>query len=232
MAETITYEQLLALFKETDAKIKELAEENKKTQKLQQETQRLQQETQLAQQKTELLQQETKLGFLETQKKLDELAEERKKTDKQIKDIGKQIGDVNNKFGQFTEDILFNSLSLQMKKQFGTEYFDVHLDREIDGRGIEIDAVASSNGSRNEAYIIEVKSSFKKEVFEQLKKHLNQIGEFYPEFRNKKKYGVIAIPHLKKSQKEEILKNGFYPATMKGDILEIDYPNNFNAKEF
>ena len=119
-----------------------------------------------------------------------------------------------------------------MRNKFKTPFFDTNLYRMLEKDGIEIDALAFSNGKTNKCYVIEVKSRYSKKVLSQLDNIITKMDIFYPEHRTKKKYGLIAVPHLKPSQLQEILSNGFYPATMKGDMLEIEAPINFKPKEF
>ncbi|MBM2814729.1 MAG: hypothetical protein HW421_1491 [Ignavibacteria bacterium] len=189
---------------------------------------------------------ETDRQFKETDKKFLETDRQFKKTDKMFQELdlflievgkrideqGKQIGGVHKSFGNFTEDLLFNSLHLQMQNKFNLEFFDTNVCRSLKGEEFEADALAFSNGTSNRLFVIEVKTRFNKTVLKQITKKLSDVNKFCPEHKTKKKYGVIAVPHLKQSEVQEILKAGFYPATLKSDMLVIEYPPDFKPKVY
>jgi hypothetical protein len=162
-----------------------------------------------------------------------QLKEAQSRTDKQIKELGIQIGGLHNNFGKFTEDLFYNSLEKIMFEKFGIQSFDPNRNRNLIGIGtIEIDAIGIVNGSINSVFLTEIKSRFSSKAIDQLKEIMNRFDTFYPEYKDKKKFGVIAIPQLSESQAKEILKAGFYPATLKNDMVVIDTPKNFKAKAY
>ncbi|MCX6146892.1 MAG: DUF3782 domain-containing protein [Candidatus Kapabacteria bacterium] len=170
--------------------------------------------------------------FQEDRKQFQEIKEAQLKTDKQIKELGIQIGGLGNRFGQFTEDLFYNSLSKIMKEKFGVQFFEPNRSREKGDASIEIDAMGIVNGSINAVYLTEIKSKYNKKAIEQLTVIIKKFDSFYPELSDKKKFGIIAVPHLNENQANEILKAGFYPATLKNDLVVIDTPKNFKPKEF
>ncbi|MBM2813297.1 MAG: hypothetical protein HW421_59 [Ignavibacteria bacterium] len=175
---------------------------------------------------------ETDRQFKETDKKFRELDIFLEKVGRRIDEQGTQIGGVHKSFGNFTEDLLFNSLQLQLQLQFDIEFFDTNVSRSIKGADFEADALAFSNGNSNQLFVIEVKTRFNKTLIKQLTKKLEEVNRFCPEHQSKKKYGVIAVPHLKPGQLQEILKAGYYPATLRGDMLVIEYPQGFKPRVY
>ncbi|MCX6145985.1 MAG: hypothetical protein NTW25_01855 [Candidatus Kapabacteria bacterium] len=171
--------------------------------------------------------------FQKTDERLNKLALESEKTEKQIKELGNQIGGLHNNFGKFTEDLFYNSLEKIMFEKFGIQSFDPNRNRNLIGKGtIEIDAIGIVNGNINSVFLTEIKSRFSSKAIVQLKEIMDRFDTFYPEYKDKKKFGVIAIPQLNESQAKEILKAGFYPATLKNDMVVIDTPKNFKPKVF
>lgn len=195
MADTITYNQMMAMFKETKEIIKELAEENKKTQILQQETQ-------LAQQKT----------------------------DKQIKEIGKQIGGLNNSIGEYTENFLKQSIETLLKESFAVEVVTHDLKAKKDDKNMQIDAIGYSNSTRNELYLVELKTKLRNEDIEQLDKIVKNIYTFLPEHKDKKVYGVLVAVNFEEELAKKISDKGYYFAHISGGLLVLDKPSNFKVK--
>ena len=120
-----------------------------------------------------------------------------------------------------------------MFEKFGIQSFDPIRNRNLIGIGtIEIDAIGIVNGNINSVFLTEIKSRFSSKAIVQLKEIMDRFDTFYPEYKDKKKFGVIAIPQLNESQAKEILKAGFYPATLKNDMVVIDTPKNFKPKAY
>jgi hypothetical protein len=188
MAETITYDQMMAMFKETKEIIKELAEENKKTQ--------------IAQQKT----------------------------DKQIKEIGKQIGGLNNSIGEYTENFLKQSIETLLKESFAVEVVTHDLKAKKDDKNMQIDAIGYSNSTRNELYLVELKTKLRSEDIEQLDKIVKNIYTFLPEHKDKKVYGVLVAVNFDEELAKKISDKGYYFAHISGGLLVLDKPINFIAK--
>lgn len=191
MKKTYTYEDILALFAETDRKMKE----------------------------TDRKMQETDRRMLDT--------------DRKLREVGKQIGGLNNKFGEFTEDLFMNSLERLLNEKFHLKEFMPNASKRIQGVGeIEIDALGIVNGEVNSVYIAEIKSKYENEAIEQLEKIMSKMNTFYPDLKDKKKIGLIAVPNLKEEHKLKIMKAGFYPVSLKDDLAIVKSPDDFVPKYF
>ncbi|MFM7439236.1 MAG: DUF3782 domain-containing protein [Snowella sp.] len=95
----------------------------------------------------------------EQQKATDrQLKELGKQTDRQLKELGKQIGGLGAKFGSFTEGLALPSMEKILRQRFGMEVISPSVRVSKDGKHVEIDVLASTNGNLNTAYIVEVKS--------------------------------------------------------------------------
>jgi hypothetical protein len=205
---TLTYEQLINLFQEDRKQFQEIR---------------------LEQQETARQMKETEMQIKEAQAKTDALFAE---TDRYIKELSIQIGGVHSSFGKFTEELFMSSLEIMMKSNFGIQSFDPNPSRKLDSDSIEIDAMGIINGSVNKVFIAEIKSKYDKKALKQLTKIMNKFNSFYPEYKDKMKFGVIAVPFLKEEQIKEISSAGFYTAVFKNDMLVLQTPKNFKAKAF
>ncbi len=220
--EKLSFEKVWLMFKETDAKFKETDAKFKETDA------RMDKRFKETDAKIERISKQIAEQRLEFAEQRLEFAEH----SKAIFEQGKQIGGLNRSLGKFTEDLFFNSLSNLMKTKFGVQFFTANNSRELNNSSIEIDAMGIVNGNINSVFLTEIKSRYSKDAIKQLSEIINKFDTFFPELSDKKKFGIIAVPHLKDVQTKEILKAGFYPATLKNDMVVIETPNNFKAKAF
>jgi len=149
---------------------------------------------------------------------------------KEMKDLRQHIGGLHNKFGSFTEGLLQPSIKKLMKERFGITNIAINLENSIGDKEIEIDVLASSNGDKNEVYIIEVKSNLKSEAIEQVVKKMNDLTFFFPEHKGKKIFGMIAAVQYTKEMVNRVRKEGIYFASVDMDTLILEIPNNFVPK--
>jgi hypothetical protein len=133
--------ELTAAQKETDKQLKEVSQQQKETDRQLKETDRQQKETERRQQET----------------------------DRQLKELGRQIGGLGAKFGSFTEGLALPSMETILRQRFGMEVVSPSVRVSKDGKHLEIDVLAYTNGELNTAYIVEVKSHAREESITQLK---------------------------------------------------------------
>ncbi len=158
---------------------------------------------------------------------------ERRKTDKQLRELGKQISGIHDKFGKFAEGLMLPSLKRVVRKTFGVDVLDWHVEREMaDGRHIELDARGLVNGSRNICVVIEVKSNLNQQELSKVVKKMEDVRTFFPEYASMKLYGVIAAIHTSRGVEERVYKAGFYLARMSDTTFRLDVPKDFVPKEF
>jgi hypothetical protein len=89
---------------------------------------------------------------------LRELAQSQKETDRQLKELGKQIGGLCEKFGSFTEGLALPSMEKILRQRFGMEVISPSVRVRKGGQHLEIDVLAYANGSLNQVFVVEVKS--------------------------------------------------------------------------
>ena len=177
-------------------------------------------------------QKETELLLKEVSQQQKENAQQQKKTDKQLKELGQQIGGLGAKFGSFTEGLALPSMETILRQRFGMEVVSPSVRVSKDGKHLEIDVLAYTNGELNTAYIVEVKSHAREESITQLKSILQRFRSFFPEHKDKKLYGILASVDLSNELREKILQEGFYVARIHDQVFELDIPDNFQPRPY
>jgi len=168
-----------------------------------------------------------------TQKKLaEELSIAQKETDRQIKELGKQIGGLGNKFGSFTEGMAFPSMERILREHFGMDIIAHNLQAKKNSKSLELDVFAYSNGERKVAYIVEVKSHLKEEGLEQMLDILYDFPKFFADHADKKLYGILAAVNIPDNMRIKVLKSGVYLANIHDEHFELQVPDDFKAKNF
>ncbi len=184
-----------------------------------------------------LLKMEANLKTIEQQqadfwKGMEELRESQKQTAKLIKEIGKQIGGIGEKFGSFTEGLAYPSMRKILYKKYGIDNTAAnYLKRLPNGEHIELDAFGYANGEKNTAVVVEVKSHLQRKHIYEFVSELNNFHTNFPDFKNKKLYGILAtVRVVSKELRQEIFKNGLHLAIIHDDIF--DFEENPNAVDF
>jgi hypothetical protein len=182
-----------------------------------------------AQKETERRQQETDRQIKETGQQLKELG---KQTDRQLKELGKQIGGLGAKFGSFTEGLALPSMETILRQRFGMEVISPSVRVSKEGKHIEIDVLAYTNGDLNIAYIVEVKSHVREDSITQLKSILQRFRTFFSEHKNKQLYGILAAVDMSPELRQKTLQEGFYVARIHDQVFELDTPENFQPQGY
>ncbi|MGK5093444.1 DUF3782 domain-containing protein [Deltaproteobacteria bacterium TL4] len=198
--------------KETDRQLKETSREMKK--------------------KTAETDQQLKETSREMKKKTAETDQQLKETSRIVKELSKNIGGLNNKFGSFTEGMAFPSISKIMTERFGMDTFLTRLRKRKEGKNMEVDAVAYTNGTVNELYVIEVKSRLEQRDLDQTLEILKNFRMFFPEFSDKTIRGMLVYVDTESSVREDVLQSGLYLAAIHDEVFSLETPANFTPKTF
>ncbi len=160
-------------------------------------------------------------------------AEKRSKdVDKQLSKVGREIGWIGNTFGRFTEGLFMPSLEKILFKDFGLDTVSPRIQRRQNGSMVELDVLAFSNGGKNSAVVVEIKSKLRDD---DIKVFLNQLANFpklFPEHKDKKLYGMIAAVGISAEQKVAMEKLGIYVVQIKDDVFRLVSKKNFKPKDF
>ena len=190
----------------------------------------------VAQQHTDKHIEELRLAQQHTDKQIDELRLSQKETDRQLrrqlKELGKQIGGLGEKFGGFTEGMAFPSMSKILTEQFGMEVVTPRVKVTKGGDKMELDVFAYANSDRNEAFIVEVKSHLRPDGIDQIKQILQKFRRFFPEHKDKKLYGMLAVVDAPDDLRQMALKQGIYMAGIHDEQFIIETPQSFIPKNW
>ena len=177
-------------------------------------------------------QKETDLLLKEVSQQQRENERRQQETDRQLKELGRQIGGLGAKFGSFTEGLALPSMETILRQRLGMEVVSPSVRVSKDGKHLEIDVLAYTNGELNTAYIVEVKSHGREESITQLISILQRFRSFFPEHKDKKLYGILAAVDLSPELREKILQEGFYVARIHDQVFELDIPDNFQPQTY
>lgn len=154
------------------------------------------------------------------------------RTDKQIKQVNKQLGELGNKFGSFTEGMALPSMHKVLEEQFGLNSVNPHKVR-LNGRTLEIDLLGYDPlGDRNEAYVVEVKSRLDQNGIDQILRIIDDLPKFEAFARGRKIYGIIAAVDIPKDMYKVAINKGLYVARISDDTFRLTVPSGFKAKAF
>jgi hypothetical protein len=212
MSNELTYEQILEMFRETDKKFQETDKKFQETNKM----------------LTEKFQ-ESEKRFKESERMLSEKFQE---TDKMIGNLGKGVGGLGNSIGNICEGLTFPSIVKELYDKFGVETVAENCSKKKKNQRIELDVFGYSNSVKNEAFIVEVKSTLKPESIEQIEKTMQRFRDFFPEHADKKLYGIISAIKAPKNLIDEVFNHGFYFASVKDGFFKIEIPKGFKPKIF
>ena len=219
---------------ETDRILKESAERGEQGRR------KIEEELAEERRKTEEERRKTEEKRAEERRKIEEeLAEERRKTEEErrktervIRQVNKQLGELGNKFGSFAEGMALPSMEKILRDRFNMDVVAPRATSRLNGRMIEIDVMAYDNGSRNELYIVEVKSHLTREGIDQILKTIEEFPRFFGAHRDRTVYGIIAAVDIPQNLRAEVLKHGLYLARIHDGAFELLTPKNFKPRAF
>ncbi len=156
---------------------------------------------------------------------LRELARSQKRTDK-------QLGELGNRLGGFTEGMALPSVRETLYERFGVDAVVTDARARRNGHSLQIDAVGITNGDLNEAYLVEIKSRLREDGLRQIQKHLRSFGDFFPDHRGKTLYGILVAVDVPEELEKRVLRQGIYLAKIHGDLFELVAPDDFQPRGF
>ena len=175
---------------------------------------------------------ELSLGAAELRKSQQATDRQIQETARQIKQVNKHLGELGNKFGSFTEGMALPSMEKILYRRFNMDVVAPRAKARQNGETLEIDVMAYDNGSRNEVYLVEVKSHLTREGIEQMLKTIERFPKFFGAHRDRTIYGVIAAVDIPDNLRAEVLKRGLYLARIHDDTFELLTPRGFKPAAF
>ncbi|MBF0627588.1 MAG: hypothetical protein HQL91_05130 [Magnetococcales bacterium] len=155
----------------------------------------------------------------ETDRQLQENARQMRETDLQIKAVGKQIGELGGRLGQFIEEMIkpsclamFQARGLQVDEVFG------RAKKVVDGKRMEIDILLANTV---DAVLIEVKSHLTAEDVQDHLDRLTAFKRFFPRFANCQVYGAVAGMVIASEADLFAMRKGLFVIAQTGDSVQL-----------
>jgi hypothetical protein len=155
-----------------------------------------------------------------------------KETDQRLKEVARQIGDLGNKFGSFTEGMAWPSMQKLLRQKFKMDTIGPRVIKRLNDRTMELDVLAYVNGETNAACVVEVKSHLRADGVKQMLQTMREFTHFFPEHRGKKVYGILAVVDAPENVKKQALDAGLYLARIHDENFTLDVPVDFRARDF
>jgi len=152
-----------------------------------------------------------------------------KQSQQETRELKKQIGELGNKFGSFTEGMAYPSMSKILARQFKVQVVGANMKAHRNGRTLEVDVIGSSPEA---VYVVEVKSHLNEEGLQQMLKTLAEFTDFFTDHKGKQVYGVLAAVHIDQAMAARVRKHGLYVARISDDTFRLEVPKGFKAKSF
>jgi hypothetical protein len=157
---------------------------------------------------------------------------EQAETGRFLKEVGRQLGDIGRKFGGYTEGLAIPSIKKLLHERFKMDVVGERLLARKNGRSLELDAFGLSNQEHGDAYIVEIKSRVGEDEFQQVLSTLREAPKFFPQFRDKRLYGIVVAVDIPQNMRQRILRAGLYLMVPHDDTFELAVPRGFKPKVF
>src|SRR5262245_34492811 len=157
--------------------------------------------------------------------------EELRETARVVKEVGRRLRKLGNKFGNFAEGMALPSMTKLLTEHFHMNVVSPRVLALRNGHWMELDVLAFSNTS-DEVYVVEVKTHLRLEGLRQMKKTLREFREFFPAFRDKRDYGILAAVDAPANVRQKVLEEGIYVARIHDEEFALDVPKDFKPRAF
>ena len=147
--------------------------------------------------------------------------------DRMLRELGRKIAGLGDKFGYFTEGMALPSMEKILKRQFGITKIAPRMQVEQDGRNLEFDVFGYSTGDPNRVVIVEIKSRVEYDAIKQLGNQIHTMRDIMPEHRDKEVIGILAGVHWDPGIDEQARKAGFHTARIRNDVFTLTSPPDF-----
>lgn len=160
------------------------------------------------------------------------LEQSRREVDRQIKQTGKQLGELGRKLGRYTESMAEESVKKMLLTDFKMDKAAQRVHSKLNGSNMELDFLGYTTDERNIAFVVEIKSSFGEEDYEQVMKMIEDFPKFFTEHKDKKLYAVVVAVDIPQYFRQRLLKEGIYLAILGEDVFKLLKPRGFKPKQF
>ena len=144
------------------------------------------------------------------------IVEELKKVVEELRQIAieaenanKQEGALDDKFGDYTEDTVIESISRILDERFEANYYGwVKLGNTQDALDMEVDAIGVSRKGTGAVYVVKFKSKFGDEHINQVWRMVERFRIHYPECWERAVYPMLTVVDISEAGSQESLECG------------------------
>ena len=154
------------------------------------------------------------------------------KTDRQIKQTNKQLGELGNRWGGYTEGLVYPSVKQVLQKTFQMEFVQQRATSNKKGHNLEIDILGFANSTSNRVFVVEVKSRAKDEDIDQLLNTLAEFPQAFPHHAGKELYGMLAAVDIPLNIRQRAVKLGLYVMRASAESFKLEVPAKFQPKNY
>lgn len=160
------------------------------------------------------------------------LAVQQQEVNQQIRELGRQIGGIGNKFGSYTEGLMYSSLRRILQEKFGcdTVMHDVLRRRRAEGRQLQADMMGVANGRENRVVLVEVKSQLTPRDLDQVDRLVQDFPSFFPEHQGRTLEVVVASSDSRPEAEEAVLRRGYHLARASDEVFTLADPAGFEPR--
>ena len=164
----------------------------------------------------------TNIQVAETNKKMAELIDSEKLRDK-------RIGDLGNKFGDFTEELALPSIRRILNVNFQADFRDalrVRPNGSMDE--LQIDAWGVARKGVKTVYLLAIKSKFEEKHFKQLRRQLVKFRSYVPEYADYRVCQAVAAVKVDAEVRKKIFDKGIYLIDISDGVFMLaEMPDGF-----
>ena len=168
----------------------------------------------------------------ETDKQLQKSVRQIELTAVQLKQTNRQLGELGNKWGSFTEGLAAASMAKVLQKEFGMKVVTHNALARQNGHSLEVDVLAHSDEEHKSAFVVAVKSHLTSEAIAQILKTIAALPKFFAYLADFTVYGLLAAVKIPENVRQEALKQGLYLAQISDATFKLQVPRNFKPHAF
>lgn len=154
---------------------------------------RVQREFERARREAVWLQQESERIRQETDASRQERLEAHRQAQIEMRQLRKQLGEIGNKFGSFTDGMAWPAMQRILQRRFKAEVVAADVRQRRGPEEIQLDVLAYRQTAPQAAWVVEVKSHLRQRDLEQVLRILERFPDWFPEHADKELYGVLAV---------------------------------------
>jgi hypothetical protein len=168
----------------------------------------------------------------ETDRQIKELRASQQDTDRQVKQTNKQLGELGNRWGNYTEGLIYPSVEKVLLEKFRLDFVNLRAKSLRKGHNLEVDILGYANSTLNTAFVVEVKSRATDDDLEQLLNTLEEFPQAFPQHADKQVYGMLAAVDIPLNVRQRAVKLGVYVMRASADSFKLDAPAKFTPKNY